>query len=75
VWHIGLLGGLLSVLAYALVIWAQTRGALAAVASLRETSVIIAALIGAFFFHEPFGRRRIVAAVLVAGGIVLLNLG
>jgi drug/metabolite transporter (DMT)-like permease len=74
VWHVGVLGGLLSVLAYGLVIWAQTRGALAAVAALRETSVIVAALIGAFFFHERFGPRRIAAAVLVAAGIVLLNL-
>ena len=55
-------------------IWAQTRGALAAVAALRETSVIVAALIGVLFLHEPFGRRRVVAAALVAGGIVLLNL-
>ncbi len=74
VWGIGILGGMLSLLAYALVIWAQSRGALAAVAALRETSVIIAAVIGAVFLHEPFGRRRIVAAALVAGGIVLLNL-
>jgi drug/metabolite transporter (DMT)-like permease len=74
VWHIGVLGGLLSLVAYALVIWAQTRGALAAVAALRETSVIVAALIGTLFLHEPFGRRRIIAATLVASGIVLLNL-
>ncbi len=73
-WRVGLLGGVCSLLAYALVIWAQTRGALAAVAALRETSVIVAALIGALFLHEPFGRRRVVAAALVAGGIVLLNL-
>ena len=73
VWHIGVLAGMLSVIAYALVIWAQTRGALAAVAALRETSVIVAALIGAVCFHEPFGRRRRSAAALVACGIVLLN--
>src|SRR6201999_1645679 len=35
VWPIGLLGGALSVLAYGLVLWAQTRGALATVAALR----------------------------------------
>jgi drug/metabolite transporter (DMT)-like permease len=74
VWRTGVLAGLLSVIAYALVIWAQTRGALAAVAALRETSVIVAALIGALFFHESFGRRRVIAATLVACGIVLLNL-
>jgi drug/metabolite transporter (DMT)-like permease len=74
VWHVGVLGGMLSLVAYGLVIWAQTRGALAAVAALRETSVIVAALIATLFFHEPFGRRRVLAATLVAAGIVLLNL-
>jgi drug/metabolite transporter (DMT)-like permease len=74
IWRTGVLAGLLSLVAYALVIWAQTRGALAAVAALRETSVIIAAVIGALFLHEPFGRRRVIAATLVACGIVLLNL-
>jgi drug/metabolite transporter (DMT)-like permease len=70
----GLACGVLSLLAYGLVLWAQTRGALAAVAALRETSVIVGAAIGAIAFHEPFGRPRLLASVLVAAGIVLLNL-
>jgi drug/metabolite transporter (DMT)-like permease len=72
-WRGAALGGLLSVTAYAIVLWAQTRGALAAVTALRETGVIVAAAIGTLVFHEHFGRRRLVAAVLVAGGVVLLN--
>ena len=70
----GLAAGALSVLAYGLVLWAQTRGALAPIAALRETSVIFGAIIGTLVFHEPFGRTRIAATVLVATGIVLLNL-
>jgi drug/metabolite transporter (DMT)-like permease len=70
----GLAAGALSVLAYGLVLWAQTRGALAPIAALRETSVIFGAIIGTLVFREPFGRTRIAAAVLVAAGIVLLNL-
>ena len=42
----------MSVLAYGLVLWAQTRGALAIVAGLRETSVVFGALIGATVFGE-----------------------
>lgn len=72
-WRSGLCAGALSVLAYGLVLWAQTRGALAAVAALRESSVIIGAAIGAVWFHERFGRPRLVATVLVTAGIVLLN--
>jgi drug/metabolite transporter (DMT)-like permease len=71
----GLAAGALSVLAYGLVLWAQTRGALAPIAALRETSVIFGAIIGTLVFREPFGRTRIVATVLVVTGIVLLNIG
>ena len=71
----GLAAGALSVLAYGLVLWAQTRGALAPIAALRETSVIFGAIIGTLVFKEPFGRTRIAATVLVVAGITLLNLG
>ena len=74
VWPIGLLGGGLSVLAYGLVLWAQTRGALATVAALRESSIVVAAVIGSVFFHERFGWVRIVAAVCVTAGIAVLYL-
>jgi drug/metabolite transporter (DMT)-like permease len=70
----GLAAGALSVLAYGLVLWAQTRGALAPIAALRETSVIFGAIIGTLVFREPFGRTRIAATVLVLAGIVLLNI-
>jgi drug/metabolite transporter (DMT)-like permease len=69
----GLAAGALSLLAYGLVLWAQTRGALAPIAALRETSVIFGAIIGTLVFREPFGRARIAATVLVVTGIVLLN--
>jgi drug/metabolite transporter (DMT)-like permease len=69
----GLLGGVLSIVAYGLVVWAQTRGTLAAVAALRETSVIVAAGIGAVYFGERFGRRRVLAATLVAIGVIMLR--
>lgn len=70
----GVSAGALSVLAYGLVLWAQTRGALAPIAALRETSVIFGAVIGTVVFREPFGRARIAATIGVAGGILLLNL-
>lgn len=69
----GLAGGVLSLVAYALVLWAQTRGALAPIAALRETSVIVGAVIGAVVFGERFGRWRVAATVLVAAGVVLVT--
>jgi len=73
-WAKGVVAGVLSLVAYGLVLWAQTRGALAAVSALRETSVIVAAAIGTMLLGERFGRLRVVAATLVAAGILLLNL-
>jgi drug/metabolite transporter (DMT)-like permease len=70
----GLAGGVLSMLAYGLVLWAQTRGALAPIAALRETSVVIGAIIGAVLFHERFGPIRVVATLLVTAGVILINL-
>ncbi|MFF3772019.1 EamA family transporter [Streptomyces sp. NPDC002232] len=70
----GLAGGVLSLLAYGLVVWAQAHGSLATVAALRETSIVFAALIGLVLFREPFGRRRITAGALVVTGIAVLEL-
>ena len=75
VWLVGLAGGVLSMAAYGLVLWAQTHAALALVAALRETSIIIGAAIGSLVFREPFGRPRTAATVLVVAGILLLNAG
>lgn len=70
-WSVG--GGVVAAAAYGLVLWAYSLGAVASVAALRETSVVIAAIIGAVLFGEAFGIRRILSAAAVAGGIVLLH--
>ncbi len=49
-------------------------GALAAIAALRETSIVFGALIGAVFLGERLGPRRVVAAAVVLGGVVLISL-
>ena len=66
-------GGLVSGLAYGIAIWAMSTSTLASVASLRETSVILAAWLGARRLGEPFGQRRVIAAAAVALGIVLIS--
>ncbi|MEU2155640.1 DMT family transporter [Streptomyces sp. NPDC019396] len=68
----GFLGAVLSLVAYSLVLWAQTRAALAPIAALRESSIIVGAAIGALFFKERFGGPRIVAAGLMVVGIGLM---
>ena len=71
----GVIGSLLSGLAYGIVIWAMSVAPMAHVVALRETSVLIAAIIGTRLLREPFGRKRIAAAAVVAAGAILLETG
>jgi drug/metabolite transporter (DMT)-like permease len=73
-WLRGLLGGMLSAAAYGIALWAMTRAPVAAVAALRETSVIFAALIGAWLLKEGHIARRVAGAVTVAAGVIALKL-
>jgi drug/metabolite transporter (DMT)-like permease len=70
----GLFGGIIAGIGYGIVIWAMDFAPMAHVSAMRETSVILAALIGTLVLHEPFGPRRIAAAALVAAGNALLHL-
>jgi drug/metabolite transporter (DMT)-like permease len=70
----GVAGGLMATLGYSMVLWAYSLGAIAPIAALRETGTILAALIGTLVLGEPFGRRRVFAAGVVALGVVVLNL-
>jgi drug/metabolite transporter (DMT)-like permease len=67
-----LAGGAVSIIAYALVLWAMTLGALGIVSALRETSVVFAALIGWLFLGERLTMRRLAACGVIATGIIAL---
>jgi len=67
-------GALFAAAAYAMVIYAMGAAPMGLVSSLRETSVIFAALIGSLLFREPFGRQRVIAAVLVCFGVALIKI-
>lgn len=73
-WRTLLLGGAGTLGAYSLVLWAMTQAPIASVAALRETSIIFAALIGVFFLHEGLSRLRLVSALLVCAGAVVIKL-
>jgi drug/metabolite transporter (DMT)-like permease len=72
---IGAVGGALSVLAYGIVLYAKTIAPIAAVSAVRESSVIIAALIGVVLFGERPWAGRVAAAFVVASGVLLIALG
>jgi drug/metabolite transporter (DMT)-like permease len=73
-WRRGIAGGAASLGAYAIVLWAMTRAPVAAVAALRETSVLFAALIGAIWLKEGFGFPRLAGAASVVAGVAALKL-
>jgi drug/metabolite transporter (DMT)-like permease len=73
-WKPAIGGGLMSIVAYGMVIWAMSVAPMAYVSALRETSVLLAAAIGTLLMGEPFGRRRILAATLVVAGVAMLQL-
>jgi len=67
------LGGAFTIGAYGTALWAMTQAPVALVAALRETSVVFAALIGVLFLGERLTVRRVLATLLVLGGLVLLR--
>lgn len=72
-WRTGLLGGLCTMGAYGLSLWAMTHAPIALVAALRETSVIFATIIAAIFLDEHFGTTRYVAASMVTAGAAAMK--
>jgi drug/metabolite transporter (DMT)-like permease len=70
----GLVGGACSLAAYGIVLWAMTRAPVAAVAALRETSVLFAALMGSLWLKEGFRLPRLAGALSVVLGIAALRL-
>jgi len=69
----GLIGGGLSAAAYAISVWAMTKAPVALVASLRETSVLFATLIGARLLKEHLTLRRWAGVAAVVVGVVALK--
>lgn len=72
-WVSGICGGVIASISYGIAVWAMSLGPMAHVTALRETSVLIAALIGTRLLGEPFGIRRVAAAAAVATGAVILQ--
>ncbi|PNA06867.1 MULTISPECIES: DMT family transporter [unclassified Pseudomonas] len=67
------MGGLVSLLAYAIVIYAMNEAPLGAVSALRETSVLFAALLGYLFLGETLTVRRVLVCVVIASGAIIIG--
>jgi drug/metabolite transporter (DMT)-like permease len=69
------LGGAFSMAAYALVLIALTTAPAASVSAVRESSVVIAAILGAVVLKEKSGPGRVVGSLIVLAGVVLVVIG
>jgi drug/metabolite transporter (DMT)-like permease len=67
------IGGLVSLLAYGIVIYAMSGAPMGAVSALRETSVLFAALIGYFFLGETLTFRKMAACSVIAIGTIMIG--
>ncbi len=74
-WWAVLVVGILSPLAYVLILVAFTLAPVALVAPAREASVVLVALGGWLLFREPHPVQRILGAAVVLGGVALLAIG
>jgi drug/metabolite transporter (DMT)-like permease len=74
-WRYGVAGGALSILSFGSALYAFSLMETAKVSALRETSVVFAALMGTMFLGESFGRRRLIAALVLASGLILMQFG
>ena len=73
-WKPALAGGCLTTIAYGIALFALTQGGMAHVSALRETSVLFAAVIGSLILKEGFGAARIISALIITAGIVVLQI-
>jgi len=78
-WRPAAVGGILSLVAYVMILFALSVSPLSAVAPLRESSIVLASAWGAVRLREAVHRgdaaRRVAASVLIVVGAVLLALG
>ena len=68
----GIPAGILAILSYGIVVWSMQYLEIAYVSSIRETSIVLATLMGFFILNEKKARRRMLPAVLVVIGITIV---
>lgn len=64
--------GVFGLVSYAIVVWALSQAPMGQVSALRETSILFAALIGMIFLKEKPTLPRLGAALMIAGGAMML---
>jgi len=69
-----IIAGILSLYSYYPAVYAFSLTKVASVAALRECSILLASLYGVFFLKEKFGIIRILSAILIFLGCIMIKL-
>ena len=67
-------GGTLSYIVYAIVVWAFTKAPIPLVGALRESGIIFSIIIGIFFLNEKISIYKIISIILIFLGMVGLKI-
>lgn len=73
-WRVAAGGAAASLASYSIALWAMTVAPVALIAALRETSVLFAAILGAWLLKEPWTRPRVLGTVSIVLGVMALRL-
>ena len=65
----GIAAGIFATSSYAIVVWSMQFIEIAYVSSIREISIVFAAIIGMVFLFERNAKSRIIPSILIVSGI------
>ena len=68
----GIPAGVLAILSYGIVVWSMQHLEIAYVSSIRETSIVLATIMGFIILKEKKARGRMLPAILVVIGITIV---
>jgi drug/metabolite transporter (DMT)-like permease len=74
-WKPALQVAILSSMSYSLVLTAMTMAPLSYVATLRESSILVATILGVLVLGESLTRRKVTASCAIVAGVIGLTLG
>ncbi len=73
-WQGGIVAGLFGLITYTTALYAFSLAPIAGLAALRETSVIFGATLATLWLKEAFGLRRVILAIILAFGLILMHM-
>ena len=73
-WFVAIGGGVMSMAAFWICLWAMTQVPAAMVAALRETSVLFGVLLSTHMLKEQLSQYRWLATGFICAGLILIKL-